>query len=77
MGVAVIGSVDNIARFLVQKKLADVHPLITMLGVFMGVGLFGFMGIIFGPLLLSVFLCSPKFILMSLVKWMQTILIRM
>ncbi|MBK6782680.1 MAG: hypothetical protein IPG79_02210 [Saprospiraceae bacterium] len=35
-GVAVIGSVDNIARFLVQKKLADVHPLITMLGVFMG-----------------------------------------
>ena len=54
-GVAVIGSVDNIARFLVQKKLADVHPLITMLGVFMGVGLFGFMGIIFGPLLLSVF----------------------
>jgi predicted PurR-regulated permease PerM len=54
-GFAVIGSVDNIARLLVQKKLADVHPLITLLGVFMGVSLFGFMGIIFGPLLLSVF----------------------
>lgn len=54
-GFIVIGSVDNIARFVVQKKLADVHPLVTLLGVFLGVSLFGFLGIIFGPLLLSVF----------------------
>lgn len=54
-GFIVIGSVDNIARLMVQKKLADVHPLVTLLGVFMGVSLFGFMGVIFGPLLLSVF----------------------
>jgi predicted PurR-regulated permease PerM len=54
-GFIVIGSVDNIARFLVQKKLADVHPLITLLGVIMGINLFGFIGVIFGPLLLSVF----------------------
>lgn len=54
-GFIVIGSVDNIARLLVQKKLADVHPLITLLGVFLGINLFGFIGIIFGPLLISVF----------------------
>lgn len=54
-GFIVIGSVDNIARFLVQEKLANVHPLITLLGVFMGVNLFGFIGVIFGPLILSVF----------------------
>lgn len=54
-GFIVIGSVDNIARFLVQKKLADVHPLITLLGVIMGINLFGFIGVVFGPLLLSVF----------------------
>lgn len=54
-GFIVIGSVDNIARFLVQKKLADVHPLITLLGVFMGINLFGFIGVIFGPLMLAVF----------------------
>lgn len=59
-GVLVIGSVDNIARLLVQKKMADVHPLITLLGVFMGVPLFGFLGIIFGPLLLSVFFRLSK-----------------
>ncbi|MCZ2100290.1 MAG: AI-2E family transporter [Chitinophagales bacterium] len=54
-GFIVIGSVDNIARLLVQKKLADVHPLITLLGVFLGINLFGFIGLIFGPLLISVF----------------------
>ncbi|MFZ1751136.1 MAG: AI-2E family transporter [Saprospiraceae bacterium] len=54
-GFIVIGSVDNIARFLVQKKLADVHPLITLLGVIIGINLFGFIGVIFGPLMLAVF----------------------
>ncbi|MBK8519244.1 MAG: AI-2E family transporter [Saprospiraceae bacterium] len=54
-GVIVIGSVDNIARFVVQKQMADVHPLITLLGVIAGINLFGFIGIIFGPLLISVF----------------------
>lgn len=54
-GFLVIGSVDNIARLMVQKKLADVHPLITLLGVFMGINLFGFIGVIFGPLMLSLF----------------------
>ena len=54
-GFIVIGSVDNIARFLVQKMLADVHPLITLLGVIMGINMFGFIGVIFGPLVLSIF----------------------
>lgn len=52
-GVVVIGGVDNIARFLMQKKLADIHPLITVFGVIIGVSVFGFWGVIFGPLLLS------------------------
>ncbi|KAA6307369.1 hypothetical protein EZS27_040963, partial [termite gut metagenome] len=43
-------------RFILQKKMADTHPLITFFGVVIGLSLFGFMGIIFGPLLLSVFL---------------------
>ncbi|MBK7638164.1 MAG: AI-2E family transporter [Saprospiraceae bacterium] len=51
----VIGSVDNIARFVVQKQLADIHPLVTLLGVMLGISLFGFIGVIFGPLLISVF----------------------
>lgn len=54
-GFLVIGSVDNIARFMIQRKLADVHPLVTLLGVMAGISLFGFVGVIFGPLLISVF----------------------
>lgn len=52
----VISNVDNFIRFILQKKLADTHPLITIFGVIIGLSLFGFMGVIFGPLLLSIFL---------------------
>lgn len=55
-GFFIIGGVDNIARFLLQKKLADIHPLITVFGVLIGLPMFGFWGIIFGPLILSLFI---------------------
>jgi len=55
-GVVVITHVDNVVRFIVQRKLADTHPLVTILGVLIGLSLFGFVGIIFGPLLLSLFI---------------------
>ena len=52
----VITNVDNFIRFILQKKMADTHPMITIFGVIIGLSLFGFMGIIFGTLLISVFL---------------------
>jgi predicted PurR-regulated permease PerM len=55
-GLGVIGSVDNIFRFWLAKKLGDVHPPITVFGVIIGVNMFGFIGIIFGPILISLFL---------------------
>jgi len=55
-GFGVIGSVDNIFRFWLAKKLGDVHPMITVFGVIIGVNMFGFIGIIFGPILISAFL---------------------
>ena len=55
-GLIVIGSSDNVIRFVLQKYIADVHPLITVFGVIIGLNLFGFFGLIFGPLLLSIFL---------------------
>lgn len=54
--LVVISNVDNLIRFLLQKKLADTHPLITIFGVVIGLTLFGFWGVIFGPLLISLFL---------------------
>ena len=55
-GFGVIGLVDNLFRFLLNKRLGDIHPLITIFGVIIGVQLFGFIGLIFGPLLISMFL---------------------
>jgi predicted PurR-regulated permease PerM len=44
----------------VLKRIGDVHPLITGFGVIIGVSLFGFIGIIFGPILISMFLVFIK-----------------
>lgn len=58
----VVAQSDNLIRLVLQKKMANIHPLITIFGVVMGLSLFGFMGVIFGPLLLSIFmLCVNLF----------------
>ncbi|NDW18600.1 AI-2E family transporter [Dysgonomonas sp. 216] len=58
----IITNVDNLIRFVLQKQLADTHPLVTVFGVIIGLTLFGFWGVIFGPLLLSLFiLCINMF----------------
>ena len=54
--LVVVGLSDNLIRFALQKKMADVHPLITIFGVIVGLNLFGFIGIIFGPILFSLFI---------------------
>lgn len=59
-GFVVVGSTDNLIRLYVLKKLDDVHPLITLVGVIVGVPLFGFIGLIFGPLLISLFMVIVK-----------------
>jgi predicted PurR-regulated permease PerM len=49
----VTGNVDYLARITLLKKLGHIHPVITVLGVLVGLGLFGFIGLIFGPLLVN------------------------
>ena len=55
-GFGIIGLVDNVFRLLVNKRLGNIHPLITIFGVLVGVQLFGFIGLIFGPLLIALFI---------------------
>ncbi|MFZ0490475.1 MAG: AI-2E family transporter [Salegentibacter sp.] len=59
-GFTVVGVTDNLIRLYVLERLASVHPLITLFGVLVGVPLFGFIGLIFGPLLVSLFLLILK-----------------
>ena len=59
-GFGFIGLVDNLFRFILNKKLGNIHPLITIFGVIVGIQLFGFIGLIFGPLLISMFILSLR-----------------
>ncbi len=52
-GFLVVGSVDNIARMWLMKKISQTHPLTTLFGVIAGLRLFGFIGFVFGPILIS------------------------
>ncbi|SMP05818.1 AI-2E family transporter [Chryseobacterium profundimaris] len=51
--VIVVGLTDNVLRFTLLKRLEDIHPLNTVFGIIMGMNLFGFMGLVFGPILIS------------------------
>lgn len=51
--LVVVGLTDNLLRFTLLKKLEDIHPLNTVFGIIMGMNLFGFMGLVFGPILIS------------------------
>ena len=59
-GLLVMGSADNVIRFLLAKRMADVHPIVTVLGVILGLKYFGFAGLIFGPILISFFILLLK-----------------
>jgi len=59
-GIIVVGTFDNVVRSLVQKKMSNVHPLITLIGALAGLNIFGFFGVIFGPIMLSLFLLLVK-----------------
>ena len=59
-GFGVVSTVDSIFRFWLQRKIGDVHPLITAFGVILGLNLFGFIGLIFGPILISMFILLIK-----------------
>lgn len=59
-GLLIIANVDNVVRIILNQKISNTHPLIVIFGVILGIPLFGFWGIIFGPLMISVFLLLIK-----------------
>ena len=54
-GVAAVGSVDNLIRPFVYRRYAQIHPMITVVGAIAGVGYFGLLGLLLGPLAISYF----------------------
>ncbi len=43
-----------------MKKIGDVHPIIIVLGVIVGLNLFGFIGLVSGSLIISYFIILVK-----------------
>ncbi len=55
-GFILVINIDNFLRMYIGKKFSDTHPLVTIVGVVLGVPYFGLLGLVFGPLLLSYFI---------------------
>src|SRR6266699_2561036 len=54
-GLIVVGNVDFVIRPMVFRRWAHIHPLVTLIGALAGVGYFGILGLLIGPLALSYF----------------------
>jgi predicted PurR-regulated permease PerM len=52
----IITFVDNVVRPVTNKKFGRIHPLISIIGIFIGLTQFGVIGIFIGPLLVAYFL---------------------
>ncbi|MDL2296434.1 AI-2E family transporter [Bacteroidales bacterium OttesenSCG-928-B11] len=63
--VIILSNTDNACRMILMKAMANIHPLIIIIGVLLGIPLFGFWGIIFGPLLVSCFLLLVRIYFME------------
>ncbi|GAB3989327.1 AI-2E family transporter [Spirosoma daeguense] len=56
VGAIVIINIDNLLRIVLARRMGDIHPLITLTGIVLGVPIFGILGLVVGPLLLSYFI---------------------
>ncbi|WP_207429237.1 AI-2E family transporter [Pedobacter sp. SYSU D00535] len=59
-GFVLVINIDNVIRFLIAKRVGNIHPIITVVGVIIGIPVFGIMGLVFGPLLLSYFILTVR-----------------
>jgi predicted PurR-regulated permease PerM len=55
-GFIAVANIDNLLRIWVNSWIGNIHPLITITGIVIGIPLFGILGLVFGPLLISFFL---------------------
>ncbi|MDD3178596.1 MAG: AI-2E family transporter [Candidatus ainarchaeum sp.] len=64
IAIIVIGLFINYSEYfirpLLQKKMGNLHPLVSIIGIFVGIPAFGIIGIVIGPLLISYFILIYK-----------------
>jgi predicted PurR-regulated permease PerM len=55
IGLVIASNVDNVIRPLIFQRVGHIHPMISLVGAFAGVNLFGLVGLLLGPLALVYF----------------------
>lgn len=64
-GFVLVTNIDNVLRYFISRYFADTHPLITILGVIVGLPVFGLLGLVFGPLLISWFVLLTRIVILK------------
>lgn len=59
-GIVLVSNIDNVIRLVIARQLGNIHPIITVIGVVIGIPTFGIVGLVVGPLLLSYFILTVK-----------------
>jgi len=53
VGIGIASNLDNVVRLFVYRHVSNIHPMLTLVGAFAGVHVFGLVGVFVGPLALS------------------------
>lgn len=59
---------ENFLRPTLQNKMGNIHPLISIIGVIIGIPAFGIVGIIIGPLLITYIILTYKMFMEEYIK---------
>lgn len=54
-GGLLASNIDNLVRPIVYRRVSGIHPMVTLVGAFAGVRLFGLVGVLLGPLAIALF----------------------
>src|SRR4030095_4727782 len=54
-GLILVTTVEYFLRFYTARKIGNIHPIITVLGLIIGLPIFGILGLVIGPMIVSFF----------------------
>ena len=55
-----ISTIDNILRPMINQRYGSINPLVSIIGIYIGVSQFGMIGVLIGPILVIYFLLFSK-----------------
>lgn len=54
-GMILVSGIEYFLRFFISKRIGKIHPIVTGLGLIIGLPFFGVLGLVIGPLIVSSF----------------------